>query len=61
MPGDSALLVRVFGAADQAVQQKLNALADSLADIMDKEGLPNNARELREAVGLENYESSDQQ
>jgi len=37
------------------------ALADSLADIMEQQGLPNNARELREAVGLENYESSDQQ
>jgi len=55
-----ALLQNSQERSDQAVQQKLNAIADSLADVMDKQNLPNNARELREAVGLENHESSDQ-
>ncbi|HWU47134.1 MAG TPA: low affinity iron permease family protein [Humibacter sp.] len=54
-----ALLQNSQERADQAIQQKLNAIADSLADVMDKQNLPNNAKELRQAVGLENYESSD--
>lgn len=54
-----ALLQNSQERSDQALHQKLNAIADSLADVMDNQDLPQNARELREAVGLENHESSD--
>jgi len=54
-----ALLQNSQERSDQAIQQKLNAIADSLADVMDNQDMPNNARELRESVGLENHESSD--
>jgi hypothetical protein len=40
------------------VQQKLNAIADSLSDLMKANGLDGDAAELREAVGLEDRESS---
>jgi len=54
-----ALLQNSQERSDQAIQQKLNAIADSLADVMDNQDMPHNARELRESVGLENHESSD--
>jgi low affinity Fe/Cu permease len=56
-----ALLQNSQERSDRAIQQKLNAIADSLADIMDNQDMPNNARELRDAVGLEDHESSDEE
>ena len=58
-----ALLQNTQSRADEAVQQKLNAIADGLADLMaalgeDKPGLHQDLVELRDAVGLENRESS---
>ena len=53
-----ALLQNSQQRADQAVQHKLNAIADSLSDLMGNAGLYQDARELREAVGLERHESS---
>jgi low affinity Fe/Cu permease len=51
---------------DLAVQHKLNAIADAMADMMDHlsdraddEDLRNDIHELRLAVGLENIESTD--
>ena len=51
---------------DQAVQHKLNAIADGIADLMDHlseqhddDDLRNDIRELRLAVGLEQIESTD--
>src|SRR5262249_36250760 len=48
---------------DEALQQKLNAIADGLADLMsaigeDKPGLRQDLIELRDAVGLEDRESA---
>jgi low affinity Fe/Cu permease len=48
---------------DQATQHKLNAIADALADLMtyvdaEGNGLPQDIRELRAAVGLEDREST---
>lgn len=54
-----ALLQNAQSRADEAVQEKLNAIADALADLMDKtasdrqEELREDVRELRDAVGLE--------
>jgi low affinity Fe/Cu permease len=60
-----ALLQNSQTRADQAVQHKLNAIADGLADLMahlsgedQQRDLQNDLRELREAVGLENREST---
>lgn len=53
-----ALLQNSQERADLAVQQKLNAIADALSDLMAEQGLDEDARELREAVGLELRESS---
>jgi hypothetical protein len=60
-----ALLQNSQTRADQAVQHKLNALADGLADLMahlsgedHRRDLQKDLRELREAVGLENREST---
>lgn len=58
-----ALLQNTQTRADEAIQQKLNALADGLADLMaaigeDKPGLQHDLVELRQAVGLEDRESS---
>jgi len=53
-----ALLQNSQTRADQAVQHKLNAIAGSLADVMEQSGLRDDARELREAVGLEQREST---
>jgi low affinity Fe/Cu permease len=60
-----ALLQNTQSRSDQAVQHKLNALANGLADLMshhagtgDKGQLAADRDELRQAVGLEEYESS---
>ena len=60
-----ALLQNSQTRADQAVQHKLNAIADGLADLMahlsgddHRRDLQKDLRELREAVGLENREST---
>jgi low affinity Fe/Cu permease len=53
-----ALLQNSQTRADQAVQHKLNAIADSLSDLMRLQDLEQDARELREAVGLEQHEST---
>ena len=61
-----ALLQNSQTRSDQAVQHKLNAIADGLADMMNflqpEEGetdLRQDMRELRAAVGLETHESTD--
>jgi len=60
-----ALLQNSQTRSDQAVQHKLNALADGLADLMehvvDGDGakdLRRDLEELRQAVGLETHEST---
>jgi low affinity Fe/Cu permease len=54
-----ALLQNSQHRSDLAVQHKLNALAEALADLMDHwEDLDRDQEELREAVGLEERESS---
>ena len=60
-----ALLQNSQTRADQAVQHKLNAIADALADLMtevgrgiDDDTLENDVAELRAAVGLETREST---
>ncbi|MGW6331775.1 low affinity iron permease family protein [Nocardia rhamnosiphila] len=54
-----ALLQNIEKRSNDAVQQKLNAIADSLADLMSTvPGLEEDRRELRAAVGLEDRESS---
>ncbi|MQY29550.1 low affinity iron permease family protein [Nocardia aurantia] len=59
-----ALLQNTQKRSDAAMQQKLNAIADGLADLMgalhsDERPLARDRRELLAAVGLENHESSD--
>jgi low affinity Fe/Cu permease len=60
-----ALLQNSQTRSDRAVQQKLNAIADGLADLMDHqaeraddEDLRRDIRELRDAVGLEKRETT---
>jgi hypothetical protein len=60
-----ALLQNSQTRSDQAVQHKLNAIADGLADVMaymqsgdNERDLEKDLRELREAVGLEEREST---
>jgi hypothetical protein len=58
-----ALLQNTQKRSDDAVQQKLNAIADGLSDLMyylssDDAGLRADERELRDAVGLEKREGS---
>ena len=64
-----ALLQNSQTRADQAVQHKLNAIADALADLMEhvaqdataddrKADLQHDMKELQQAVGLENREST---
>ena len=60
-----ALLQNSQMRADQAVQHKLNAIADGLADLMehvagrsDADDLQQDRRELHDAVGLELHEST---
>lgn len=53
-----ALLQNTQTRADQAVQHKLNAIADALSDLMQDREHERDARELRDAVGLEYREST---
>jgi low affinity Fe/Cu permease len=58
-----ALLQNTQTRADAAIQQKLNAIADGLADLMeasstDNDKLRQDTRELRQAVGLEKRQSA---
>ena len=61
-----ALLQNTQTRSDHAIQQKLNAIADALADLMDAQAgsgskprdLKQDLRELRDAVGLEERESA---
>jgi uncharacterized membrane protein len=58
-----ALLQNSQTRADDAVQDKLNAIADALADLMeaqstDRPGLRRDLAELRAAVGVEDRESA---
>jgi low affinity iron permease len=60
-----ALLQNSQTRSDQAVQHKLNALADGLADVMafmadtgEERDLVKDLKELRAAIGLEEYEST---
>lgn len=53
-----ALLQNSQERADQAVQHKLNAIASGLSDLMKARGMDSDAAELRQAVGLEERESS---
>jgi hypothetical protein len=58
-----ALLQNSQTRSEQAVQHKLNAIADGLADLMkhiggDDQGVDRDVRELRAAVGLEDREST---
>lgn len=53
-----ALLQNSQTRADQALQHKLNAIADMLAHLAENEGLDSEARELRDAVGIELREST---
>ena len=53
-----ALLQNTQERSDKAIQDKLNAIADSLSDLMKSQGLDKDAAELRDAVGLEDRESS---
>jgi hypothetical protein len=45
--------------ADRATQHKLNAIAAALAKMAAAQGLKKDSLELRDAVGLEDRESSD--
>jgi low affinity Fe/Cu permease len=57
-----ALLQNSQHRADQALQQKLNAIARAIADSMaEDENLREDREELEQAVGLENRESSRKQ
>jgi low affinity Fe/Cu permease len=60
-----ALLQNSQTRSDQAVQHKLNAIADALADLMEHQSgvtradtLHNDLAELRDAVGLEQRETT---
>ena len=59
-----ALLQNTQTRSDEAIQQKLNAIADALADLMDTQGrgrsrdLSDDIKQLRAAVGLEERESA---
>jgi low affinity Fe/Cu permease len=59
-----ALLQNTQTRSDEALQQKLNAIADGLADLMsahqsgNRERLATDAKDLRAAVGLEKRESA---
>lgn len=53
-----ALQANTSKRADAAAQEKLNAIADGLADMMEDLDITRHARDLREAVGLEDRETS---
>jgi hypothetical protein len=54
-----ALLQNTQERSDRALQDKLNAIAESMSHVMTAQGLEKEAQELRDAVGLEDRESSD--
>jgi low affinity Fe/Cu permease len=54
-----ALLQNTQERSNNAIQPKLNAIADAMSDTMKMNGLEKDAAELRAAVGLEDRESSD--
>jgi low affinity Fe/Cu permease len=54
-----ALLQNTQERSNNAIQVKLNAIADSMSDLMNAQGLDEDAAQLRSAVGLEDRESSD--
>ncbi|HEY4226134.1 MAG TPA: low affinity iron permease family protein [Pseudolysinimonas sp.] len=54
-----ALLQNTQERSDRATQDKLNAIAQALSKIVEKQGDAKDAAELRAAVGLEDRESSD--
>lgn len=54
-----ALLQNTQERSDKALQDKLNAIAESMSYLMTAQGLNKEAQELRDAVGLEERESSD--
>lgn len=53
-----ALLQNSQTRSDQALQHKLNAMADMLSHLAEEHGLSKDAAELRAAVGLEDREST---
>lgn len=53
-----ALLQNSQTRGEHALQHKLNAIADMLADLAEDHGLKEDAAELRASVGLEELESS---
>jgi low affinity Fe/Cu permease len=54
-----ALLQNTSTRADQAIQKKLNALAEGVADLLEEhDGTEQDVVELRAAVGLEHRESA---
>lgn len=53
-----ALQANTTKRANAALQTKLNALADGLADVLDDSDNEHDADELRQAVGLEEEEST---
>ncbi len=53
-----ALLQNSQTRADQAVQHKLNAIAEALSVLMSEDQDEQDAKELRQAVGLERREST---
>jgi hypothetical protein len=62
-PHELALLQNTQTRADEAVQDKLNEIADALGDLMEslageRPDLHADVRELRAAVGLEQRENS---
>src|ERR1700710_67514 len=54
-----ALLQNTQERSNNAIQAKLNAIADALSDFMKSQGLDKDAAELRSALCLEDRESSD--
>lgn len=53
-----ALLQNTSRRSDDAVQQKLNAIANALAIVMDDMDNESESDELRHAVGLEDHEAT---
>ena len=53
-----ALLQNSQHRGEQALQHKLNSIADALADLMDELDMDEDAEQLQAAVGLEDRESS---
>jgi low affinity Fe/Cu permease len=54
-----ALLQNTQERSDRALQTKLNAIAEAMSHLMTAQGLKHEVEELRDAVGLEDRESSD--